>query len=347
VSAFSLPGDLRSGDIILSRGGAFASAAIARMSTVPGQFSHGAFIYVDPATKKLWVLESHIEIGSRIRTYEEYADNTGVRAMVLRMRTPEDRELAARAAEAAYKRLLVGARSPAKVIPYDFAMDLSNDREFFCTEIQYYGFLQASSGKVQVPLFLGHVEPKNRDFVNRLGIRATRSFMPSDMDVDPRFEVLVEWRDLAQMAAVRRKDAVLDRFYAWADDHGYVLQGNLSSWFKKSLIWRMRKWPLFSELLEGKFPENMPQSVLGTISVLNDLGEVLESELEKTDDAAFRSRGMRMTIAEMEGVLDEFRIQDFKRYEEYRRWDSNRSSGGRPSASPKPPRIHLLFRPAG
>jgi len=341
--SFSAPADLRSGDIILSRGGAFASAAIARMSRVPGQFSHGAFIYVDPTTKKLWVLEAHIEIGSRVRTYEEYARNTSVRAMVLRMRTPEDRELAARAAAIAFERLRAAAASPAKVVPYDFAMDLSDDREFFCTEIQYYGFMRASGGKVQVPLFLGRVEPKNRDFVDRLGIKASRSFLPSDLDVDPRFDIVAEWRDLSRMASVRRKDAVLDRFYAWADDHGYVLQGNLSSWFKKTLIWRMRRWPLFSELLDGKFPVNMPQSVLETMSVLNDLGEALESEVEKVDDRALRERGMRLTIAEMEHFLDEFRLRDLERDREYRRWRNTYAGNSRAPAPPVQPKMHLIF----
>lgn len=341
--SFSAPSDLRSGDIILSRGGAFASAAIARMSKVPGQFSHGAFIYIDPATKKPWVLEAHIEIGSRVRTYEEYAKNTSVRAMVLRMRTPEDRELAARASAIAFERLRAAAQSPAKVVPYDFAMDLADDREFFCTEIQYYGFHKASGGKVQVPLFLGRVEPKNRDFVDRLGIRVSRSFLPSDLDVDPRFEVVAEWRDVSRMASVRRKDAVLDRFYAWADDHGYRLQGNLSSWFKKTLIWRMRRWPLFSELLDGKFPENMPQSVLETMSVLNDLGETLELEVERADDAALRSRGMRLTIAEMERLLDEFRIRDRDRDREYRRWRNNYAGSSHAPPPPVQPKMHLIF----
>jgi hypothetical protein len=341
--SFSAPADLRSGDIILSRGDAFASAAIARMSKVPGQFSHGAFIYVDPATKKPWVLEAHIEIGSSVRTYEEYAKNTNVRAMVLRMRTTEDRELAARAAAIAYERLRAAAASPAKGVPYDFAMDLSDDREFFCTEIPYYGFMKASLGKVYVPLFLGRVEPKNRNFVDRLGIKVSRSFLPSDLDVDPRFEIIAEWRDLSRMGSVRRKDAVLDRFYSWADDHGYVLHGNFSSWFKKTLIWRMRRWPLFSELLDGKFPLNMPQSVLETISVLNDLGEVLESEVEKFDDRTLRSRGMRLTITEMERFLDEFRLRDFERDREYRRWRKYHAGTSRGPPPPAMPKIHLIF----
>jgi hypothetical protein len=300
------PSDLKSGDIILSRGNAFASAAIARMANLDGQFSHAAFIHVDSVTQKTRVLEAHIEVGSTIRDYEEYARDGNFRAMVLRMREPEDRELAARAAKLAYERLSAAAASPAKAVPYDFGMDLADEREFFCTEIPYYGFHKASAGAVQVPLFQSKVEPKNRDFVDRLGIKAARSFFPSDLDVDPRFEVLAEWKDVSRVSATQRKDAVLDRFYAWGDEQGYKLHGNLESCFKKNVVYGLRRMPLFSRLLKGKFPLNMSRSVLEVISLLDDLGVVLDEEVEKADAKVLKARGLRLTLSEMEQVLDEF-----------------------------------------
>lgn len=341
------PSDLQSGDLILSRGNAFASAAIARLSSVQGQFSHAAFIYVEPASRQVLVLEAHIELGSTIRSYEEYSAAGNFRAMVVRARDPELRAVAERAAGLAYERLRAAQQSPQKAVPYDFAMDLSDDREYFCTEIPFDAFKKASGGAVQVPLFLGRVEPRNRDFVDRLGIRATRSFLPSDMDVDPRFEVLAEWRDLSRVATNQRKDAVLDRFFAWSDEHGYQLEGNLSSWFKKSVIWRLRRWPLFSRLLQKKFPLNMSQNVLEVISVLGDLGETLEEELERADRAALERRGFRMTIAEMEAHLDSFRLKDLERYRRWREWRRRHPGGGRgASGAPRAPKIHHVFRPS-
>ncbi|MBU6375720.1 MAG: hypothetical protein KGQ59_06980 [Bdellovibrionales bacterium] len=334
LSSFS-PKDLKSGDILLSRGNAFASAAIARLSQVDGQFSHGAFIYIDPATRQPLVLEAHIEVGSTIRSYEEYASDGNARVMLLRFRGEEGQALAARAAQEAYERLKAAERSPFKVVPYDFAMDLSDENAFFCTEIPYFGFKKASAGRVQVPLYLGRIEPKNRNFVNRLGISTQRSFLPSDLDVDPRFKVLAEWKDISRVGWIRRKDAVLDRFYAWSDEYGYQLHGTVSSWFRKTVVWKLRRWPLFSHLLQSKFPLNMPQSVLESITVLNALGEVLEGYLETRDDLALKQRGFRLTISEMESQLDAFRLEDLQRYE---------ASRGNKKQDSTPVYFHHVFR---
>ena len=57
------PEDLKSGDLLISRGAASTSALIARLGDIDGQFSHLAMIYVHPKTHQVWVMEEHIEIG--------------------------------------------------------------------------------------------------------------------------------------------------------------------------------------------------------------------------------------------------------------------------------------------
>jgi hypothetical protein len=306
------PTDLRTGDLLVSRGSAITSAAIARMARVPGQFSHVAQIYIDPLTRKKWVLEAHIEIGSSVRPYEAYAQDGNFRVMVLRMRAPGHRLIAEEAAELQFRRLKDAAdrRSP---IPYDFEMRLSDASELFCAEVVHEGFERASRGSLKIPLFLSRIEPRNRDFIDRIGIRENQSFMPSDLDVDPRFEVLAEWRDVSRVSDIRRKDIILDRFYAWSDDHGYRLSSNLDSWFKKNVIWTLRRWPLFSRLLRDRFPLNMSQSVIEAITVLTAVGDALLKEAEALDQKAMRDRTLALSFAELSDALDALRVADLKR----------------------------------
>ena len=197
-----------------------------------------------------------------------------------------------------------------------------------------------------MPLFQSRIEPSNRDFLDRLGIHEARTFMPSDLDVDPRFEVLAEWKDVSRVGDVRRKDAVLDRFYAWSNEHGYRLGSNLGAWFKKTVIWQLRRWPVFSKLLKDRFPLNMSRSVLQTVSVLTDFGEKLLDEAEALDARAAHERGYALSFKEMSEALDRVREQDLVRYQKYRQWLATRGPPGRQQSSAPPgPHFTQLFHP--
>jgi len=328
--------ELRSGDLLVSRGNAITSAAIARMAKVPGQFSHLAQLYIDPVTQKRWILEAHIEIGSTVRTFDEYAADGNFRVMVLRMRDPEHQSVAAQAAAIQYRRLKA-ASDQNTAIPYDFGMRLSDSSELFCSEVAYEGFQKASQGSLIIPLFLSRIEPKNRDFLDRIGIQESQSFMPSDLDVDPRFEVLAEWRDVSRISHVRRKDIVLDRFYAWADEHQYKLGSNLDAWFKKNIIWSLRRWPVFSRLLEKRFPLNMSRSVMQAVTVLTGLGDALLEEAEALDRRAIDRRGLPLSFSELNSELDQVRVDDLERYRKWQTWRKERGRGAGRYTAPRPP----------
>lgn len=135
---------VRSGDIIISRGNAFTSAAIARIGQVDAQFSHLAFIYilgadsekelsVDEAVQNpnVLVLEAHIEVGSTIRTFADYLKDGNARAALFRY---PDFRLAHEAARQSYSHIadhLMKSRAqhpgwdkkdPTHNVPYDFKM---------------------------------------------------------------------------------------------------------------------------------------------------------------------------------------------------------------------------------
>ncbi len=338
--------ELRSGDLLMSRGNAITSAAIARMADVDGQFSHLAQLYIDPETRERWVLEAHIEVGTTVRPYEDYAGDGNFRVAVLRLRDPAQAELAHLAARAQFERLME-AKKRGSSVPYDFSMKLQDSSELFCSEVAFEGFNKASMGSFQIPLFQSQVNPRNRDFLDRLGIQERQTFMPSDLDVDPRFEVLAEWKDISRIGDVRRKDAVLDRFYHWSDRYDYRLGSDLGAWFKKTIIWQLRRWPVFSKLLQERFPLNMSRSVLQTVSVLTTFGENLLEEAERLDERALKSRGYPLTFREMAGALDAVREDDLLRYQKDRQWQARYAGGQRSYQPPRPtaPRFTHLFHP--
>ena len=183
---------VHSGDILVSRGGAPTSALIARGSDYPGNFSHIALAYVDPATRSVYAVEAHIESGVRISTLEEYLAWKNPRIMVLRPRADlaqlqRDPLLPHKAAERAYR------RAKQAHIPYDFAMDFRDHGKMFCSEVA-----SAAYEEFGVRLWMGISRissPGLRRWLGGLGVRYFETEEPSDLEYDPQLAVVAEWRD--------------------------------------------------------------------------------------------------------------------------------------------------------
>ncbi|MGK5086108.1 YiiX/YebB-like N1pC/P60 family cysteine hydrolase [Bdellovibrionota bacterium FG-2] len=141
VNSYYLPFDIetsvRSGDVLLSRGAAFTSAAIARIGDVDSQFSHAALVYIDPKTHEKYTIEAHIEIGVVVAPFRKYLKDGKVRSALFRFGDPE---LAHEAARIMYNKAKA-AMDRGKNIPYDFSLEvkdpvyythLLNERRHYC-----------------------------------------------------------------------------------------------------------------------------------------------------------------------------------------------------------------------
>jgi hypothetical protein len=327
------PFELKSGDILLSRGSAFVSAAIARLADVDSNFSHLEILYIDAEGKK-WTIGSHIEVGAIAQPFETYAADGKMRALVFRQ---SDSALAHKAAELLFKKVKAHQESTGENLPYDFAMDVSDSKEFFCSELVAHAYAEASEQKLRLPQYLSRVRMKNRNFLDRLGIKAERTFVPADIELDPRFELVAEWRDFSRVNASHMQDAVLTAMYKWMDEENYILIENASVGIKSFLAWHLRRWPVFSNLLKEKLPKNMGQNVIGAMTVLNETGEVLFRHLEEVNDTHFETSDFWLTPQEMLAALDRFRKEDLKKYQIYQKTRSYDPLVKRPD-------FHLLFR---
>jgi len=298
---------LESGDVLLSRGDAFVSGAIARLGDVDGNFSHVALVYVEPQSGETYTVEAHIEIGSVVAPLEKYLTDGKSRAVVFRH---ADRALAAEAARLMYERVK-RASEGGRNVPYDFGMVMDGadpegrpaDAELFCSEVASLGYALASGGRLQLPRYRTALRMKNDAFLKSIGIAAEASFAPSDLEVETRLELVAEWRNLGKTRRSRMTDAVITHIYERMDEQGYALRNPAGDAMKRDFAYTVRQLPLFGALLGERFPRNMPRTTLGAMLALNRTAEAMLGPLEQADAARRARTGYAMTVAEMHAFL--------------------------------------------
>ena len=198
---------LRSGDILVSRGGAAASALIARGNDFTGNFSHVALVHVSETTHAVSVIESHIECGVVVGLLEKYLADTKLRIMVLRLRSDltqlaADPLLPHKAATQAMREAV------SRHIPYDFAMDYADPSKQFCSEVA-----SAAYQPCGVKLWMGVSHLSGRGvtaWLSAVGVRHFETQEPSDLEYDPQLRVVAEWRDPETLFKDHVDNAVID-----------------------------------------------------------------------------------------------------------------------------------------
>ncbi|MBT7610132.1 MAG: hypothetical protein HN576_10265 [Bacteriovoracaceae bacterium] len=322
--------DLKSGDVILSRGNAYSSAAIARIGNNDMQFSHLSFVYIDEEGKA-WTSEAHIEIGSVVAPIQTHIDQGNSRSVVFRYK---DSAMAHEAAKAMF--LKVQKHMKKKNIEYDFAMDYHDDERLFCSEIIYAGFQMASNGEIDIPLYKTKFNKGLVSFLQILGISITEdnfetfeTFAPGDIQFDPNFEMVAEWRNPSKIRDSRLKDMILTKMFDWMENLNYQLDPKFGTSVKSRASWLLRRTPLVGRLLRNKFPKNMSTAQLRLFIVLDNVGEVLKTELLKKQKEMKRP----MSPIEMFTILDQFREKDYKTWKNKMRFRRNKAI------------FHKLFHP--
>lgn len=298
----------RSGDVLLMRGSAHNSAAIARIGDVDTQFSHIGLIYVD-AEGKHWVVEALIEDGSVINTLEHVLDHGLGRAVLYRYR---DAAIAARAAKLAYERVLATKTGFAPHIPYDFTMRMKGRRKLFCAKLVAQAFADATAGEVQLPAYLTRLDQRhNKQFLRAIGVRAKETFAPGDIDLDPRFDLVAEWQDYRVTPLLRRQDMIMTKFFEWMETRGYTFRedffikliavfGRLSSYLSD------RAKNLLASVVP-KVPRNMSRSCVSTIVMLHKSAEEVMPGLAALDEDHVRMTGFPLHPRAMFVHLEQLR----------------------------------------
>lgn len=325
---------VQSGDIFISRGNAYVSAAIARIGEEDGQFSHAAIAYVNPVDKKTYMIEAHIEIGSDVAPIDEkYTQDGKVRVVVFRHK---NKALAERAAYEAYKATYEPLKKGQPVL-YDFGMVLDDESKLFCSEIPYMAYKRASNGNYLMGAkYRTTFDLKHNTFLRGIGITEKSTLSPTDIELDTDLELVAEWRDLANINKTHRKDAVLAKMYEWMEKEGIKLDVSSKVAFAHFVV-LTRKMPLIGNLLKNSIATNVTASIVEQMTTMDLVAEKMLDDLISYEGQFVAKNGRGMTYTEMLSALDSLRKEDEERKIYYDQWKMVNPTVANSEASPMAP----------
>ncbi len=304
----------RAGDVLLVRGRLHNSAAIARIGDVDSQFSHVGMVHIAEDGSR-WLVEALIEEGATITALDDALEHGLGRALLLRYR---DRQLAARASSAMFDRVAVSRGLMGRWIPYDFTMQLEGDDELYCSKLIRQAYRAASDGELQLPTHKTRLDMRNRDFFDRIGVTASETFAPADLEVEPGFDVVAEWRDYRVTSSLRLQDLIMSKLFDWMDEHDYRFQPDFGI-AAMSLLGRVSGWlpstvkQALTRLGVPKIPSNMTTSTIGAIAMLHKTAQPILEHLEALEVRSIEASGRPLHPHEVFIELEAYRARSSNR----------------------------------
>lgn len=302
------------GDMLVTRGVSFLSSMIARLGTRATQFSHIVFVHKDEKTGELKTIESYVGVGVAFYDFNFALKNENARILWLRSK---DKQLAKKAALKISN--LVKTRIESKnPIKYDYQLNFNDASTMSCAEVSQVAFEMASGGKFKIPYYPNEIAGAE-SLVSRLKIAPGETYEPGDMEIDPRFELMGEFQDLRLTRDSRQKDAIMTALFRWMNEYDYELVDTMKSRMAGGVIHKVRKtflWPLVKKTLKiEEFSKEVPGNMLSTVTLINQIGEVLVKEMKQLDEAFEQKHGVPMSALEMGEALERMRQNDLKLYQ--------------------------------
>lgn len=305
------------GDLMLARGVSFISAIITQTSDNKSHYSHVAFVTVDPKTKKAGTIESYIGTGVTPFDMDFALKNENARLLVLR---PKNLELGQKASDIMSAKVKA-ALAKGRPIPYDYTQDYKQYSKMSCTEVPRSAYDWASEGELKLPFYSSQIVLNNKKFLSSLNLKKGESFSPDDLEIDPRFELVLDWRDYRLIRDSRYKDAILSEMIRWVGDLKYQFRGTAKSGIAKHIILPSRTtrlWPLVRAVTGSPdIDPTLPKDLLGVMTVLGQVGDGLLERVEKADKEFIAKYKRPMTNRQLRDYLEQLRAQDLHTYIEY------------------------------
>ena len=298
------------GDVLLVRGHAHNSAAIARIGQSDSQFSHTGIVHID-GDGKHWLVESLIEDGAIVNPLAHALDHGVVRAVLYRHK---DRDIAGRAAEHMHGVVEKSRSRGGRRIHYDFSMRMEEHRNLFCSNLVRRAYAHSSDGKVRLPSYPARIFMKNRDFLDRIGVKAVNTYAPADIDLQSNFDLVAEWQDYRETSNIRLQDFTMDKLFEWMEVHGMRFQetaavrvvslfGRFSAHFSDGA----------QQMLSSVFPRvpiNMPRKTVAAVAMLHKTAEAIYLELQDYERQCIAETGRPLHGSEIFAFLEKLRIRE-------------------------------------
>jgi len=298
----------KNGDIMITKGVSFVSSTISELATPKSVFSHIVFVHVDEKTGVASTIESYVGKGVSIFSMEEALKNENARIVVLR---PKDSVLAAKAANYMFDKVQ-RLKKNKKFIPYDYQLDFSDNSKLSCEEVAYDAFKTMSEGKFIIPELESEIKLDDPKFLERVGVKRGPMMVPTDMETDSRFDLVLDWTDYRVIRDSWRKDALLGEMFHWIQDYDYRIYENATSIAAK-VIWSTRYipglWNMMSRIsgIPVDFTKDVPNITVSTMASLKTIGGILLNEANKADEEAFKKNGRWLLKNELGESLDRYR----------------------------------------
>lgn len=297
--------EFKTGDILITKGISFTSSTISEVASQRSLFSHIVFLYVDEKTKKVSTMESYIGYGVKTYTIEEALRNENARILVLRMK---DQKAAALAAKFMYEKI-TNLKKEDKTIPYDYELNFKDNKKLSCEEIAYDAFKEISQGKIILPENKSTVNLKDTDFLKKIGVRPGALMLPGDLEIDSRFEIMLDWTDYKIIRDSLRKDAVMGVMFQWMNERHYRIHQNFRS-IAARMVWSTRfipgLWNLMSSLsgIPSDFKKDVPPAAITTMEGLKSIAGVMLEFTTLADEEFHRQNNRWMTSAELRQTIN-------------------------------------------
>ncbi len=305
---FQIGGDLAfcSGDVIVVRGQAHNSAAIARIGDIDSQFSHVGLVHVDD-TGRPYKVEALIEAGAVVTPLENALDHGLGRAMLLRHR---DRKLADRAGHLMHAYV---SKRRLRRIWYDFSMRLEGYKSLYCSKLVRLAFLKASKGDISLPAYTTRLDMKNRDFLDRVGVTTLETFAPGDLEIDPRFDIVAEWADYRITSSLRNQDMIATKLFEFMETHNYRFQEDfairLIGWLGRLAAHLSEDAKDMMASVVPKVPPNMKRKTIAVVAMLHNTAQPLLEVLNMRDQTEVARTGHPLHPREVLAHMDRVRAQ--------------------------------------
>lgn len=296
------------GDLMLARGVSFISAIISQISDNRSHYSHVVFVDVDAKTQKVGTVESYVGAGVAHYDIDFALKNENARLLVLR---PKD-------TVAGQKATYFANKAVQDKIRYDYSMDFTDYSKMSCVELAIYAYDKASQGQIKIPTNPANLTLNNPDFLSKMNLKKGNIITPDDLETDPNFELVLDWKDYRLMRDSRHKDAILSELMRWMSDLHYNFHDTLKSKAAKYVVQPSRRTPLWPlvRLVTGapNIDKEIPAKTLGVMTVLNGVAENLLEEIRKQDEAYFQKHQRPMTNTQLRETLERIRQEDAKKY---------------------------------
>ena len=282
----------KDGDILITKGISTISSTITTFTDHFSPFSHIAFVHVDPEKNRPETIESYVGKGVSFFSMVDAMKNENARILVLR---PKNNDLAKKAARYMRERVK-SAFSKGSYIPYDYQLDFNDNKTLSCEEVAFDSYKSASGGSFTIPEAPSLIKFESEDLTSRVGMKKGRMMMPADMEVDSRFEIVLDWTDYRIIRDSWRKDVMMNVALHANEDGIYDFPENYKTRLVP-LIWGLRKvpllWPLASKLsgIPEDFTPDVPALSISTIGSFKQIEVNHLSDLQQFDRNYYQKNG--------------------------------------------------------